>query len=265
MDKGNLTQSPSGSISIIAGTTSGCEPLFQKSYKRKKKSATDANKWEEYDVIHPKLKEFTEITGKTIDESPYNEYHEVDWKDSVDIQSIIQKYIDHSISKTINLPKGTTCKSSILMVLNFAIYGNITTLKNELLANITNKNCVVKTTIKISDNEYLFIKRGLSPNKLECKFQVGEKDITASFGKKELQSIINDRFQIPQNIFNNLICINISDYNSFFEIPQSERKLRIDKIFNLTELNKYLEIVKDILKSKKLELNDFQVNYKRAD
>ena len=124
-----LTQSPSGSISIIAGTTSGCEPLFQKSYKRKKKSATDANKWEEYDVIHPKLKEFTEIIGKTIDESPYNEYHEVDWKDSVDIQSIIQKYIDHSISKTINLPKGTTGKSSILMVLNFVIYGNITTLK----------------------------------------------------------------------------------------------------------------------------------------
>ncbi|MCL2312883.1 MAG: hypothetical protein FWC41_10445, partial [Firmicutes bacterium] len=102
-----LTQSPSGSISIIAGTTSGCEPLFQKSYKRKKKSATDANKWEEYDVVHPKLKEFTERTGKPIEESPYNEYHEVNWKDSVDIQSIIQKYIDHSISKTINLPRDT--------------------------------------------------------------------------------------------------------------------------------------------------------------
>jgi len=150
-------------------------------------------------------------------------------------------------------------KSSILMSLNFVIYGNITTLKNELLANFENKHCIVKAEIKISDNEYLHIKRGLSPNKLDCKFQVGGKDITASFGKRELQSIINDRFQIPQNIFNNLICINISDYSSFFEISASERKSRVDKIFNLTELNKYLEITKDILKTKKLELNDFHV------
>ena len=150
-------------------------------------------------------------------------------------------------------------KSSILQALNFGIYGNITTLKNELLANIINKHCIVKCEIKISDNEYLHIKRGLSPNKLDCRFQVGGKDITASFGKRELQSIINDRFQIPQNIFNNLICINISDYNSFFEISQSERKLRIDKIFNLTELNKYLEITKETLKNKKLKLNEQQL------
>ena len=64
----------------MTGTTSGCEPLFQKSYKRKKKSVTDANKWEEYDVVHPKLKEFVEMKFKgeqyvlivgLVDNNPY--------------------------------------------------------------------------------------------------------------------------------------------------------------------------------------------------
>ena len=84
----------------MAGTTSGCEPLFQKSYKRKKKSATDANKWEEYDVVHPKLKEFVEIKFKgeqyvlivgLVDNNPYETWI---WKvTDFSIKSVKLRYI----------------------------------------------------------------------------------------------------------------------------------------------------------------------------
>jgi ribonucleoside-diphosphate reductase alpha chain len=65
------------------------------------------DKWEEFDVHHPKLKKWLELyPEKDYDENPYSgsTASEIDWEKRVEIQSIIQKYVTHSISSTINLP-----------------------------------------------------------------------------------------------------------------------------------------------------------------
>ena len=113
------TVAPTGTLSMLAQTTSGIEPPFMLSYKRRRKmsNATDESKisfvdelgdaWEEFDVYHPKLKTWMEISGKTdVADSPYAgaTANEIDWIKRVEVQAIVQKYVTHSISSTINLP-----------------------------------------------------------------------------------------------------------------------------------------------------------------
>lgn len=115
------TVAPTGSLSILAQTSSGLEPVFMLSYKRRKKindGANDKNlkvdfvdsmgdKWQEFVVCHPKLKQWMEVTGETDEtKSPYagSTAPEIDWVKRVEMQAVIQKYITHSISSTINLP-----------------------------------------------------------------------------------------------------------------------------------------------------------------
>ena len=125
----NTTTSPAGSVSLLAQlvpgrhqTTSGIEPAFQLSYTRRKRVYdTDSKKadfvnaageqWLEYNVFHPGFDLWKAVTGKTeVEESPYwkGTSADVDWKASVNLQSVAQKFIDHSISKTCNLPKDAT-------------------------------------------------------------------------------------------------------------------------------------------------------------
>ncbi|MES2140773.1 MAG: adenosylcobalamin-dependent ribonucleoside-diphosphate reductase [Bacteroidota bacterium] len=113
------TVAPTGSLSILAQTSSGIEPLFQLSYKRRKKiNASDENaridfvdqsgdSWQEFNVVHPKLNLWKEATGENdISKSPYNgsTSAEIDWLKRLSIQALVQKYTTHSISSTINLP-----------------------------------------------------------------------------------------------------------------------------------------------------------------
>jgi ribonucleoside-diphosphate reductase alpha chain len=128
------TVAPTGSLSILAGVTSGIEPLFQPYYTRRKKiNPNDANsrvdftdklgdKWQEFTVLHSKLKEWISknIVSDTIDvnnptskdiealvlPSPYNGScaNDINWENRVKLQAIVQKYTTHSISSTINLP-----------------------------------------------------------------------------------------------------------------------------------------------------------------
>ena len=112
-----LTMSPSGSISIISQTTSGIEPLFQMSYKRRKKihslnedaviSYVDdlGDSWQEYVVVHPKIKMWMDITGETdIEKSPWFNCcaEDIDWVNRVKLQSALQKHNDHSISSCLS-------------------------------------------------------------------------------------------------------------------------------------------------------------------
>ncbi|MBX2841192.1 MAG: adenosylcobalamin-dependent ribonucleoside-diphosphate reductase [Flammeovirgaceae bacterium] len=113
------TVAPTGTLSMLAQTSSGIEPVFMLSYKRRRKvnkeienakvSFVDdmGDSWEEFDVYHPKVKKWMEITGETdIAKSPYfgSTANEIDWLKRVKVQSIVQKYVTHSISSTINLP-----------------------------------------------------------------------------------------------------------------------------------------------------------------
>ncbi len=113
------TVAPTGSLSMLAQTSSGIEPVFMLRYKRRRKvDAGDPNAkidfiddtgdaFEEFTIYHHKLKEWMKITGKeNISDSPYAgaTANEIDWQKRIEMQSLVQKYTTHSISSTINLP-----------------------------------------------------------------------------------------------------------------------------------------------------------------
>lgn len=133
-----LTIAPTGSVSICTQTSSGIEPAFLVSYKRRRKvnpndseatiSFTDdeGQAWEEYNVLHHKFAVWAEINGynvadlvhkytdeqlqEVIAKSPYNNATAncVNWVNKVKMQGAIQKWVDHSISVTVNIPKETS-------------------------------------------------------------------------------------------------------------------------------------------------------------
>lgn len=129
-----LTIAPTGSTSIMTQTTSGIEPVFSIYYKRRRKvNPNDPNvnityidstgdAWEEFLIFHPKFLVWLETNGYDVEQvkkmdtkeleelikkSPYykSTAHEVDWLKKVEMQGRIQKWVDHSISVTINLPE----------------------------------------------------------------------------------------------------------------------------------------------------------------
>ncbi len=119
------TTAPAGSVSTLTQTTSGIEPAYLLHYKRRKKlreseivegarvDHVDAlgDKWQEYDVYHHGLKKWLDANpGSTLEQSPYHKAtsSDVDWIASVDLLAAAQKWTEHSISKTINLPKEAT-------------------------------------------------------------------------------------------------------------------------------------------------------------
>ena len=133
-----LTIAPTGSVSICTQTSSGIEPAFLVSYRRRRKvnpndseatiSFTDdeGQAWEEYNVLHHKFAVWAEIHGynvadlvhkytdeqlqEVIAKSPYNNATAncVNWVNKVKMQGAIQKWVDHSISVTVNIPKETS-------------------------------------------------------------------------------------------------------------------------------------------------------------
>jgi ribonucleoside-diphosphate reductase alpha chain len=132
-----LTIAPTGSVSICTQTTSGIEPVYLVSYRRRRKvnpndkdvniTFTDevGDSWEEYNVFHPKFLKWLKVNGYDVDEvktysdeqlepvikkSPYYKAtsNDVDWVEKVRMQGEVQKWVDHSISVTVNLPKEVT-------------------------------------------------------------------------------------------------------------------------------------------------------------
>jgi ribonucleoside-diphosphate reductase alpha chain len=116
----NLTNAPTGSVSLISQTSSGLEPVFKNSHIRRKKRnhneeilSTDfidnvGDAWQEFKVLHCNVKDYFETTRSTGEIPEYFvESDSIDWLRRVEIQGVIQKHIDHAISSTINLPNGT--------------------------------------------------------------------------------------------------------------------------------------------------------------
>ncbi len=125
-----LTIAPTGTTSLMTQTSSGIEPVFMPVYKRRRK--VNANEstvrvdyvddsgdaFEEYIVYHPKFLEWMHIKGlptknfsqeeldQIVQMSPYGgaTANDIDWYEKVEMQGKIQKWVDHSISVTINLP-----------------------------------------------------------------------------------------------------------------------------------------------------------------
>jgi ribonucleoside-diphosphate reductase alpha chain len=120
-----LTIPPTGTTSIEAKVSSGIEPLFAPKYTRRKKENLGENikadfidqngdKWTEFEVYHPKVKEWMKITGLTdITKSPYYKScaNDIDWISRVKLQAVAGKHICHSISSTINLPNNVSVET----------------------------------------------------------------------------------------------------------------------------------------------------------
>lgn len=114
-----LTNAPTGSVSLLSQTSTGIEPVFRNSYIRRRKLSHNeqhieadfiddlGDRWMEYQVFHHNVQEFLDILG--VEEVPefFVTSDQIDWTKRVEIQAAIQQHIDHSISSTINLPKGT--------------------------------------------------------------------------------------------------------------------------------------------------------------
>jgi ribonucleoside-diphosphate reductase alpha chain len=132
-----LTIAPTGTTSLMSQTTSGIEPVFRPVYKRRRKvnpndkdvkiSYVDesGDSFEEYNVFHHKFLTWLEVNGYKTDDlnsisdeeldklvaaSPYNKAtaNDIDWVAKVQMQGAIQKWVDHSISVTVNLPNSVT-------------------------------------------------------------------------------------------------------------------------------------------------------------
>ncbi len=130
-----LTIAPTGTVSILTQTTSGIEPVFMPVYKRRRKVNKDdpgahvdyidetGDCFEEFIVYHQKFLTWMRVNGydttrrytqdelnALLAESPYHlaSANDIDWVKKVQMQGRIQKWVDHSISVTINLPADTT-------------------------------------------------------------------------------------------------------------------------------------------------------------
>jgi len=130
-----LTIAPTGTTSLMSQTSSGIEPVFMPVYKRRRKVNPNdkdvrvdfvdevGDSWEEYVVFHHRFKQWMEVNGKDLTknysqkeldelvaQSPYYKAtsNDVDYLKKVRMQGDIQKWIDHSISVTINMPADVT-------------------------------------------------------------------------------------------------------------------------------------------------------------
>lgn len=126
---------PTGTVSIMAGCSSGIEPVFLPFYNRRRKCMSPEDRVDDIDingekysiflVMHPTFRKWieasyivrggidnidTETINKLYKLSPWYEAtaNDINWENRVRLQGIIQKYITHSISSTINLPKDVT-------------------------------------------------------------------------------------------------------------------------------------------------------------
>ena len=132
-----LTIAPTGTTSLMSQTTSGIEPVFRTVYKRRRKinpSDKDTHvdyedetgeKFQEYNVYHHNFVKWLEANGYDISKlasisddelnewvaaSPYHQAtaNDIDWVAKVKMQGAIQKWVDHSISVTVNLPNNVS-------------------------------------------------------------------------------------------------------------------------------------------------------------
>ncbi len=122
-----MTLAPTGTVSIVSQTSSGIEPVFANKFNRKVKISHNmkiskedetrisvdklGDKWITYETYNQNAQRYLDITGEKELPDFFVSSHDIDWKKRVEIQAAITKWLDHSCSSTVNLPKGTTSET----------------------------------------------------------------------------------------------------------------------------------------------------------
>jgi ribonucleoside-diphosphate reductase alpha chain len=235
-----LTIAPTGTTSLMTQTTSGIEPIFSVFYKRRRKVNPNdrdvtvtfkdevGDSWEEFNVFHHKFVVWLKINGYNPDEvtrmndeeieaiiakSPYYKAiaNDVDWVAKVKMQGAIQKWVDHSISVTINLP--ADAKEDLVSELYMTAWKS--GCKGATVYRDGSRNGVLVTGKPETMKE-----RPKRPKVLDCdviRFNINEEKWVAFVGLKDSR---------PYEIFTGLADEEI------FPIPKSILKGQIIKIKN---------------------------------
>lgn len=233
-----LTIAPTGTTSLMTQTTSGIEPVFSVFYKRRRKVNPNdkdvkvtfldevGDSWEEFNVFHHKFVEWLKLNGYDPDavtrmsdeeieaiiaKSPYFKAmtNEVDWIAKVKMQGAIQKWVDHSISVTINLPADV--KEELVSELYLTAWKS--GCKGATVYRDGSRNGVL-----ISNKPEIIRERPKRPKVLDCdviRFNINEEKWVAFVGLKDGK---------PYEIFTGLADEEI------FPIPKSIMKGKIIKI-----------------------------------
>ena len=243
-----LTIAPTGTTSLMTQTTSGIEPVFSVFYKRRRKVNPNdkdvtvtfrdevGDSWEEFNVFHHKFVEWLvkngydpdTLTGmsdeeiqKIIAKSPYYKAlaNDVDWVAKVKMQGAIQKWVDHSISVTINLPADV--KEEMVSELYMTAWKS--GCKGATVYRDGSRSGVLIT----GKTEAKPVERPKRPKILDCdviRFNINEEKWVAFVGLKENR---------PYEIFTGLADEEI------FPIPKSIVKGQIIKIKNEEGKSRY--------------------------
>jgi len=244
-----LTTAPAGSMSILTQTTSGIEPLFQISYKRRKKIVgnekdvkvdfvdASGDKWREFEVMHSKILEWRVVTGeKDIKKSPWYKCcaEDLAWEDRLLLQSGAQQHVDHAISSTLNLPENVTIdtvKNIYMRAWELGLKGVTVYRKNSrsgVLIESDNKSKLEKTAdgkvtkrpkelladihhIKVRDNTY-FVAVGMLEGSLYEVFSGKNKFDVKETNKGKIVKVKRGHYKLL-NEQDEIILENIVDYS----------------------------------------------------
>ncbi|MFO7977598.1 MAG: adenosylcobalamin-dependent ribonucleoside-diphosphate reductase [Bacteroidales bacterium] len=240
-----LTIAPTGSVSLMTQTTSGIEPVFMVNYKRRRKvNPNDQNvrvdfvddmgdHWEEYNVFHHKFVDWLQVNNYDVDEvklmkdealaaiiekSPYHKAtaNDVDWLAKVTMQGAVQKWVDHSISVTVNVPNDVTEE----MVGDIYRTGWETGCKGiTVYRDGSRSGVLVKDNKKEKESEFRETNAPKRPKTLECdviRFSNESEKWMAVVGKLndrpyEIFTGKADGFYLPDYVQKGWVIKNVSD------------------------------------------------------
>lgn len=219
------TVAPTGSLSILAQTSSGIEPLFQPYYTRRKKINPGeegvrvdfvdqvGDSWQEFPVLHPKFKDWIntkfdelgmsgfenlndlnkEDLQKYFEKSPWygSTANDIDWDKRVDIQSIIQSKLTHSISSTVNLPNSVTNEEVGDIYFKAWEMG----LKGITVYRDGSRSGVLITDTSANSEEFNYIDAFKRPKEVEC---FAHKSVTKGVEYKIIVGLVNNK---PYEVF----------------------------------------------------------------
>jgi ribonucleoside-diphosphate reductase alpha chain len=111
-----ITAAPTGTISMLLGVSTGIEPIFAAMYKRRYR---DANVWKSQVVVDPLFKKYIQSGN---DLTNFVGAYDVTPEGHIRMQATIQRYVDNSLSKTLNLPKDAKWEEMSELVLAYSRY-----------------------------------------------------------------------------------------------------------------------------------------------